>query len=164
MNPVDAQDEDFSVNLGADALKSKFVIDDGKYPARCTDLSKAVSKAGNEMYVFDFLGTGGEADGLEFKARILTEEKYQWKLVKILAAFGIAPVARVDPQGNPVLDKKGKPAFDLPIKKGKIVGQAVTLDLAVQEFGDGKQSMSVEDVLAAEAGATKAGPSNDIPF
>lgn len=164
MNPVDAADEDFSVSLGADALKSKFVIDDGKYGARCTDLSKAVSKAGNEMYVFDFLGTSGEADGLEFKARVLTEEKYQWKLVKILAAFGIKPVPRLDPQGNPVLDKKGKPAFDLPIKKGAIVGKGVTLELAVQEFGDGKQSMSVEEVLPAEEGATTGGPSNDIPF
>lgn len=163
MNPVDAADEDFSVGLGADALKSKYIIDDGKYQARCTDLTRAKSKAGNEMYVFDFLGTSGDADGREFKARVLTDEQYQWKLVKILAAFDIKPVPRLDAQGNPVLDKKGKPALDLPIKKGNIVGKAVTLDLAVQEFGDGKQSMSVEEVLPPDENAA-AGPSNDIPF
>lgn len=164
MNPVDAQDEDFSVSLGDKALKSKFVIDDGKYPARCTDLSKATSKAGNEMYVFDFLGTGGEADGLEFKARVLTGEEYQWKLVRILAAFGIKPIPRLDAQSNPVLDAKGKPKFDLPLKKSFVVGKPVTLDLVVQEFGDGKQSMSVEEVLPADEVATTGGPSNDIPF
>lgn len=161
MNPVDAQDEDFSVSLGDKALKSKYVIDDGKYAAKCTDLSKATSKAGNEMYVFDFLGTSGDADGLEFKARVLTGDEYQWKLVQILSAFGVKPVPRLDAQGNPVLDAKGKPKFDLPLKKSFVVGKDVTLELAMQEFGDGKQSMSVEKVLPAEeAGA----PSNDIPF
>ncbi len=161
MNPVDAQDEDFSVSLGEKALKSKFVIDDGKYQARCTDLSKATSKAGNEMYVFDFLGISGDADGLEFKARVLTDEQYQWKLVRILDAFGVKPIPRLDAAGNPVLNKKGKPEYDLPIKKSNVVGKAVTLDLAQQSFGDGKTSMSVEEVLPPD---TTVSITNDMPF
>lgn len=163
MNPVDTADEDFSVSLGANALKSKFIIDDGKYPARCTDLTKAKSKAGNDMFVFDFLGTGGDANGREYKARVLTDEQYQWKLVKILGAFGIQPVDVVGADGNPVLDAKGKPVKSLPVKKSAIVGKAVTLDLQVQEFGDGKQSMSVEAVLPFEGNESNTA-SDPIPF
>jgi hypothetical protein len=163
MNPVSAQEEDFSITLDDKATKSKYVIDDGTYGARLVDLTKEISKKNNQMYVFHFLGTEGQAEGLEFKARVLTDPQYQWKLVQVLAAFGVKPVARVDATGNPVLKANGKPEMDLPIKKGELVGKRVSLELVAQEFGEGKQSMSVEGVLAY-TGNSDSASSSDVPF
>ncbi len=147
MNPAaDPADEDFSAP--ASEQKSKYIVADGTYPAKCVNVEKKTSKAGSPMLVFEYLGTGGEAVGKEFKDYTLYDVQADgtlragWKMVKRMKAFGIS---------------KGEDGV-LPIRKADIVGKSVTLKLAVQTFGEGKQSMSVEDVTPPTEGTSSPLP------
>ena len=150
LNPTGADEEDFTVALDEQATKSKFVFDNGKYQAVCTDLAKTTAKSGNLMYVFTFIGTGGAAKGLEFFARCSLQPNAQWKLAETMKGFGVVP----DPTTRV-----------LPIKKANVVGKNVTLVLEQQEYGNnGKVSMSVEQVLPPSADVASTPASAGAPF
>ena len=140
MLPVSTADEDFSQTIGASATESKYVFDEGEYPATCTNFEKGTTKKGDPKCVITFVGTGGKANGNEYKSHLSLSEAAQWKLLEVMGAFGIV----MDANRN------------LPIKKSAIVGKQVTLVLAPEEGSNGKTYMQIQEILPG--GAATAGP------
>lgn len=139
MLPVSVKDEDFSVVIGEEATKSKFVFDNGKYPATCTEFGPGTTRNGDPKFVLEFTGTGGAAKGNTFKLHLSLSPKAQWKLLEVMSAFDIAmdPVTR-----------------SLPITKAKIVGKSVDLVLAAEEKDNGKTYMEIQAVEAPRSVAS----------
>lgn len=147
MLPVPETDEDFSMTVSDEATKSKFVYEDGLYPATCVDISKGVTAAGNPKLVLVFTGTAhaGPAADQDFKLHLSLSNAAQWKLLEVMAAFGI----QMDP------DTK-----NIPITRAKVVGKPVTLELQAVKKDNGKTYMEIQKVIAGAPSPTGAG----VPF
>jgi hypothetical protein len=74
---------------GLDEIDSKFLVPDGDYKMKVTDVVKDVSKAGNPMWIWDFAITAGPEAGKEFKLWTAITAGALWKLVQVLAAIGL---------------------------------------------------------------------------
>lgn len=132
VTPLSAADEEFTFKPGENALKSKFVFDDGKYSARVTDVEKGTSKAGKPKYVFKILGIEGPTEGIEYEQHLSLAENAQWKLVETLQAIGV------------------KPRNDGSYNAKEAVGKPVTLFLKQQTNPEsGKKFMQVEGLLSS---------------
>jgi hypothetical protein len=147
MMPVSTEDEDFSFTVGEEALKSKFVFDDGEYPAICTNFEKGLTQPDatgkrNDKYVLSFTGSDGPVAGKDFKLHLSLSPKAQWKILEVMAAFGI----EMDPETR-----------NLPISKAKIVNQPVTLVLKAEKKDSGKTFMEIQTVLAPKAATASSG-------
>lgn len=66
-----------------------FHITPGDYPMKVTKVEFTQSKADNDMFVFQFEGTGGKAKGKAFYMHCTLTEKSLWKLGQTLDALGV---------------------------------------------------------------------------
>lgn len=135
------------MTVSDEATKSKFVYEDGIYPATCVDISKGVTASGNPkiVLVFEASATAGPAAGQTFKMHLSLSDAAQWKLLEVMGAFGIF----MDPSTK-----------HIPITRAKVVGKAVHLDLKAEKKDNGKTFMEIQKVIAGAGAPTSAG----VPF
>lgn len=101
-----------------DGGKSKFWVKPGSYRAKCIDVNRAKSKAGNDMLVWEFvLVDGGEAEGKEFKVWTALTSAAMWKVGEVLRALGVAC-------------EDGKARF----KKPEVVGKECMVEIEDDEY------------------------------
>jgi hypothetical protein len=85
---TDDTDDVFELD-GLDEIDSKFLVPDGDYELKVTDVTKDVSKSGNPMWVWDLVIVSGPEAGKEFKTWTAITAGALWKLVQVLAAIGL---------------------------------------------------------------------------
>lgn len=85
--PKEGESDDvFSVEVGAD---TGFRVTAGKQPLKLIDLAKSTSKAGNPMWVWNFVVLLGKDAGKEIKVFTALTAAAMWKVRETLAAFRI---------------------------------------------------------------------------
>lgn len=143
-------EEEFEVSGIPDAQSQPL----GQFIGVCTNLQKATSKAGNDMWVFDFgvisdLKGDTTHAGRNFSVYCALTTAALWKLDQTLNAIGIASV-------------NGRAKF----KKSQVVGVYCVLEIAHDEY-EGRKTAKISDVFAHPSGAGYRPPDSNednLPF
>lgn len=88
-------DEDFT--LDSTEGDSPWNVPDGKYRARCIEVAKQTSKAGNPMFVWTFVISEGQYSGKEFRSYTVTTGAGKFKATETAAALGLPVTKQIDP-------------------------------------------------------------------
>lgn len=85
--------DNFEVDLSD--VQNNFVIPDGNYRVRCTNVDQTVSKGGNPMFVWDFQVVEGEHTGFESKVFTAITPAAMWKVAETVEALGVGQTGSV---------------------------------------------------------------------
>jgi hypothetical protein len=160
--PVSEEQEQFTFVDTSATKKSKYVFDNGVYPAKIVSLVAGMSSKGQPQFIVGLVGTGGAAKGIDYKLSaprnwLPTDPGYSetaenpgstWKFDKVLDVAGVPKVAKGTPRSFSV---------------SQVVGKDVGLKLSKSEY-NGKERMSADAVLPLSACTVQAEAANDIPF
>lgn len=124
-NPAGEEvDDNFEIDgLESDSFKCK----PGKHKAKLVDLTKEVSKAGNNMWVFCFAIVAGDDAGKELKIWCALTPRAIFKLNETLQAFKGVEI------------KDGRASF----KRTDIINQEVMIEVEDQEY-NGRTTSSIK--------------------
>lgn len=89
----DKTSDTFEVDLTN--VQSGFVIPDGYYKAKCTEVEQSVSQSGNAMFVWTFTIIEGEYTGREFKTFTSMAPAALWKVAEVVQALGVGQTGEV---------------------------------------------------------------------
>lgn len=126
--PATAPQGDFEVDLTN--VQSGFVIPDGNYLAKCTDVEQSVSKGGNPMFIWTFVLEGGEYAGREFKSFTAITPAAMWKVAETVQALGVGQTGSV-----------------VKFKRTDVVGKQCGLAIEAQEY-NGQDRSSITKVMS----------------
>ena len=86
--------DNFEVDL-TDVQESQFIIPDGYYRVKCTEIEQNVSKSGNPMFVWTFEISEGEHKGFQGKAFTAITPAAMWKVAETVIALGVGQTGSV---------------------------------------------------------------------
>lgn len=144
-SPVAQEEEEFTVSLGdapvqqprnTDSVRD-FSVPNGVYVAKCLSVEQNTSQAGNQQFVFRFVGLESEAKGKEFYLYAPLTGKGIFKTREVLAAFGLNNSGDIKFKRADVLNKN----VDLTLEKdkpfnGKINSRITRVATQTKEFND----------------------------
>jgi len=134
----DFQDEDGG---GDFALASE-----GKHPAKVIDFEKSTSKTGNPLYIWQFLITSGDSEGIEVRFWTSLLPQARWKTVQTLEAVGVKAAGTV-----------------ARFTQKDIIGKPCIIDVIHDEY-DNRTTHKVDRVYPADEAAVRAAkPDADKP-
>jgi len=85
---------DFEVDL-TDVQDNGFIIPDGNYKVKCTNVEQTVSKSGNPMFVWDFEICEGDHTGFQSKVFTAITPAAMWKVAETVKALGVGQTGEV---------------------------------------------------------------------
>lgn len=85
--------DNFEVDLTD--VKDGFVIPDGSYRVKCTDVEQTVSKGGNPMFVWTFEVSEGQNAGFQGKVFTAITPAAMWKVAETVKALGVGQTGEV---------------------------------------------------------------------
>lgn len=133
-NPMDS----FEVDL-TDVQVSSFVIPDGNYRAKCTEVEQTVSKGGNPMFVWTFEINEGEHKGFQSKVFTAITPAAMWKVAETVIALGVGQTGSVVKfKRSDVVGKECGIALEASEYNGT-VRSAVTRVMSLQELAESRQ-------------------------
>ena len=86
--------DNFEIDLTGVQTNS-FVIPDGNYKVRCTDIEQSVSKGGNPMFVWTFEVSEGDHVGFQSKVFTAITPAAMWKVAETVQALGVGQTGSV---------------------------------------------------------------------
>jgi len=119
---------------------------EGFHPAKVIDFEKTYSKTGNPTYVWQFLITAGDSEGIEIRFWTSLLPQARWKAAETLEAVGIKATGSI-----------------ARFKRSDIVGKPCILEITHEEY-DGRTSHKVERVHPPDERAIAAAKDNSVPF
>lgn len=86
--------DNFEVDL-SNVQTNTFVIPDGNYKVKCTDVEQSVSKGGNPMFVWTFEVSEGPHAGFQSKVFTAITPAAMWKVAETVQALGVGQTGSV---------------------------------------------------------------------
>jgi len=136
-------EEDFTDEDGSGGFK---LASEGFHPAKVIDFEKSYSKTGNPTYVWQFLITAGDSEGVELRFWTSLLPQARWKTVETLEAVGIEAAGSM-----------------ARFKRSDVVGSPCVLEVIHDEY-EGRTNHKVERVHPADEEAMAAIGDEDVPF
>lgn len=85
--------DNFEVDLSN--VSGGFIIPDGNYRVKCTNVEQTVSQGGNPMFVWDFEVSEGQYRGFQSKVFTAITPAAMWKVAETVIALGVGQTGAV---------------------------------------------------------------------